>query len=1245
MADDPLLDTKPQDPLPSDRPAPQQTGDVPLVDLALAAGKGFAQGAAESAGDIAKGTVTGLRKGKDVLTNLAARGVNAVSPGSASIQSDEDRAASTPEALKPSEGSVLGPLTESLTAFGTTYALTGGFFGRWRQAQQFAESAGGIVGRGAAANAAMVEEYDKNFSAMLTEMGGPFDNWATRLLATGKDDGVLQRKAKAALEGVVMDGVFMAFGKAAQALRKARAAGDEEALAKAVGDLESADRQIQSSFLEKPQAPEAPKASTMPQDASVPSGPSETATNAQTAVMPSNGVVGEGSGTGTVGASTPAQGVSLGVVEAPPTPAEAVSTLVKEGIIPSDAVTNVVLDHTNWNRINLPDGPKQLLQVLNASADQAASVSVKGTKSFDEMLDRAVELTGDPSLGKDVKERLAGVMSDIAPSILSERALTAALAIKTTNAALKGDKESFRALTASVQEANVFRMALQREAARATASGRVEILSERFPQVRQIWASVISPEEIDSVAKSIPSAPEEKALAAAAEAGQQVHPTVQRSREIVSRLETELTKAQAAGDTTRAGIIVDMLGDARTGLQALEASETVLGEQMQIVKAASKAGLDERGVSSALQSFYDTVNKYGVRPAVELWQSSILSGFKTVSINIASNAFNTLFLRPGSRALGAAASLDAAGTTQALRQWNNLFSASVDALKWNSLAMRNVFKGFREERPIIGGVEQLDIEHAIPGMAGRLARSPAAVQNAADEFFKNINYQATVRTMAYDAARLSGEDPNVVLRRYLETAFESSGQAARNPETGEAVFQEALREAFGATFTDELLDGTVAKSVQTFAQQHPLAKFFIPFVRTPANLISKGLDYTPGVNYLRPTKGGEMFRKNLSHPDPMIRNQARGELAASALIGSIAAYAYANGSLTGSGPAEPKTRKAWLDAGNKPYTLKIGNDLVDITRIDPIAMPFMVMADLFEAYDNARDESTREALGVKLLMTVRSNLTNRTFMKGLENAVNLSSSNPNDFGLAARSYASTVIPKAVSQFANYDAVDREAKTLVEAVQRQTPGWRQGLPPMRDPFGEIVAPRRGIAPMNLVMGPNMASDVLSPFSYSTKIPSDLKEHFIKMGVSFTSPDRRLPSGLDLTQFIDSSGQSAYDYWRENVGLVVLPLGGKKLDVLEALEYITKTPDYQKIKAPLKPGDSYNKRVQLLQAVYESYKMAALENTAAHFKNQNGVDLLKDDALIKAGRSGIDVSPWFDQLDTNEEKLNALLKSAR
>jgi hypothetical protein len=880
-------------------------------------------------------------------------------------------------------------------------------------------------------------------------------------------------------------------------------------------------------------------------------------------------------------------------------------------------------------------------------------VAVKGTKSFDEMLDRAVDLTDDALLGKDVRDRLASVMEDIAPTILQDRALTAALAVKTTNAALKGDTEAFRALTAATQQSNVFRMALQREAARAVTSGNVEILSSKFPQIRKIWESVISPEEVDQTVAALgPKADSETALKAAAEAGQAVHPDIQRGRDFVTRIEDRLAAARAAGKTEESNMLTGMLNDARKGLEATEQSEQVLDAQMQIVTAAAKSGLPEEGVRSALQAFYDNVNKYGVLPAVELWQSAILSAFRTFTTNVVSPAFNSLLLRPGSRVLGAAVSLDKQGLDQGLRQWQNLLEASMDALRWNSLTMKNVFTGFRKEMPILTASGELDTTHAIPGIAGHIIRAPLAAQNASDEFFKNINYQATVRTMAQDAARLSGENPDDVLRRYLANAFESTGQAARDPETGEAIFQEALREATGATFTDELLDGTLARSIQQFAQKHPLVKFFVPFVRVPANVLSKGLDFTPGVNYFRPGQGGKNFRANLSHPDPMIRNLARGELAASALIGISAATLYGTGALTGSGPAEPRTRKAWLDAGNKPYTLKVGDNLVDLTRLDPVSMPFMVLSDLFEAYDNVKNGAEADVVGTKLLMTIHSNLTNRTFMKGLENAMNLSSGSPNDFGLAARSYAGTLIPRVVGQFATSGGPDREAKTIVESIQRQTPGWRAGLPPLRDPFGEVVAPRRGWTPLNFAAGENYFSDLVSPFTYSTKIDSPLKKHLIDMGVAFSPPDRTLPSGLDLMQFRDSNNQSAYDYWREEVGLVRLPivrgnrpLAGKSLNVIEALQLMTEQPEYRKIKAPTRPGDPYNKRVEILRNVYEAYKMAALVNTQDHFTTALGVDLLKDDAILKAARSGIDMSPWFEELGTTEEKVNALVESAR
>ena len=52
-----------------------------------------------------------------------------------------------------------------------------------------------------------------------------------------------------------------------------------------------------------------------------------------------------------------------------------------------------------------------------------------------------------------------------------------------------------------------------------------------------------------------------------------------------------------------------------------------------------------------------------------------------------------------------------------------------------------------------------------------------------------------------------------------------------------------------ATFTNELRQGSVSRDAQMFTNRHPAAKFIMPFVRTPTNILVQFGQRTPLLQY------------------------------------------------------------------------------------------------------------------------------------------------------------------------------------------------------------------------------------------------------------------------------------------------------------------------------------------------------------------------------------------------------------
>jgi len=220
---------------------------------------------------------------------------------------------------------------------------------------------------------------------------------------------------------------------------------------------------------------------------------------------------------------------------------------------------------------------------------------------------------------------------------------------------------------------------------------------------------------------------------------------------------------------------------------------------------------------------------------------------------------------------------------------------------------------------------------------------------AEDEFFKAIGYRAAIRKSAmhaqhktYDAALAAGKDP--------EEAF-ALGRAEydrilNNPP--EDIVRDAKTAAQELTFQNDLTG--FLGDLQVGAT-HPLVKLFIPFYKTPGNIVKQVLARSP----LR------LLHKNL------YRNIRAGGAVADAELSRLSVGALAMGYFSslawdgnvntdqqiliiGSGPTDPQTKQAMMRMNLKPGTINIRQEdgtykSVSFNRLDPISGMLFMAAD------------------------------------------------------------------------------------------------------------------------------------------------------------------------------------------------------------------------------------------------------------------------------------------------------------
>jgi hypothetical protein len=143
--------------------------------------------------------------------------------------------------------------------------------------------------------------------------------------------------------------------------------------------------------------------------------------------------------------------------------------------------------------------------------------------------------------------------------------------------------------------------------------------------------------------------------------------------------------------------------------------------------------------------------------------------------------------------------------------------------------------------------------------------------------------------------------------------------------------------------------------------------------------------------------------------------------------------------------------------------------------------------------------------------------------------------------------------------------------VVNGIRSRTPGLSKGLEPLRNVLGEPVKKSN--------------TTFWDPFSTGTKSEDKLLEEFQMLGHGFTAPSSKR-GGLDLKQYTNEKGQSAYDRWVELSGQIRLD----GLTLRQQLNKLIKTRAYQDMDPMPIIGDK-SPRVDAIKRIVSAYQRAA------------------------------------------------------
>jgi hypothetical protein len=594
----------------------------------------------------------------------------------------------------------------------------------------------------------------------------------------------------------------------------------------------------------------------------------------------------------------------------------------------------------------------------------------------------------------------------------------------------------------------------------------------------------------------------------------------------------------------------------------------------------------------------NSVAKTKYQRSVEVFNSlyinSLLSGVYTHAINMKSGLYEA-FIRPIEQIGGGVVRADARAIQLGFAQWKGMVMSMGDTMRAVGLSLKqgdailDPLRRTQDNLQIVGGKAVRPISGSNLGFeggvgtaidwVGRLVELPTRLLMTGDELLKQMNYRGRLLTNALDntmerGLSITSKEGKANIDRIFKEGFDKNGMAnvKDNP-----INADALEYSRVSSYTNTLQNGSYlnwGSKIQKFLNNAPELRFLAPFIRTPTNLWRHF-----GNRFPLQMPGTRLMTKQNRDLWNSGDRRARAEVLGRQMIG-ISATMYGvslameniedkDGNsypkITGSGPSNFRIKKQWLQLGWQPYSIARKNEdgtitYVQYNRMDPRFFILGIIADLKENIVNINDKQKEEIFSAAAL-TVFKNVTNKTYLRGISDALDLiSSPTENKFNVFFGGVVGNSIPytglrrQGIPGITEPDQIAYEARGFMDRILSTIGLGEKYLEPKRDLLtGEPIEK----TPNALYINP----DGIASFSFWFQGPSlvgrkvDVKENRVLLEITtlkipLEEPSKVKYKTIDFTKiFNKDSKQSAYDYWTENIGKIKDSSGDTLMQKLE------------------------------------------------------------------------------------------------
>lgn len=413
----------------------------------------------------------------------------------------------------------------------------------------------------------------------------------------------------------------------------------------------------------------------------------------------------------------------------------------------------------------------------------------------------------------------------------------------------------------------------------------------------------------------------------------------------------------------------------------------------------------------------------------------------------------------------------------------------------------------------------------------------------------------------------------------MEDAMRIEPQTAE----GEILRAQAILDAETATWTNTTWASKASEGIRKVLNDVSgdarAGDFLLPFVKTPANVISTGIDYAGGggvkllvdtVKNFKSLKNGDLKYKQI------LKKNSRGLVRSG--LGMTAAFILAAGLEDDDfmGAYDPARAQIEGLRNSTENSFRVGNKWVSTNWLGPLSVPFTAMMYAKKYGDNPAEASFQYSKGVfnQILEIPGVKDAAEAFKGNYKKDQTLDEMTGETKDWIAEQIFSRIVPSGLSDLAKgTDKYDRQTQGstmgIPNVLLNKIPGIRQTLPKKKNIFGEDVT------------GESFTSDLL----FGARVKTDKENDIIK---EINTVSNNADKNINFTDWTKSSSKTLAQF-KEKIGpekyaQATIDYGQELKDQLETM---FKSPKYKKLSDDEKAAAIAEQDSDAQEVIFKKY----------------------------------------------------------